>query len=211
MYFETDFLYHIFNQGNNRQNIFFHRSNYYYFLDKIESFILPYADILAYCLMPNHFHFMVHINHTSLKRAGKYASMINGTESQSTIKTRSFNDSIGILLRSYTRAVNIQQNRTGTLFREETKAFCLNKIDKLTALWYTSNGITSLNTLPDEKNYPNICFNYIAYNPIKKGLVKNLMDWEFSSFSRENSPIKTRLINYKKIAEYRLKLLEETD
>jgi hypothetical protein len=51
----------IYNQGNNRQKIFF-KKNYLFFLNKIREHILPYANILFWCLMPNHFHLMVHVN-----------------------------------------------------------------------------------------------------------------------------------------------------
>jgi len=62
MQFEEGYIYHIYNQGNNRQKIFFNRENYLYFLRKINTYILPYGDILAWCLMPNHFHLMVLVN-----------------------------------------------------------------------------------------------------------------------------------------------------
>ena len=35
-------------------------------LKKIETYILPYTDILAWCLMPNHFHLMVLIREEEL-------------------------------------------------------------------------------------------------------------------------------------------------
>ena len=62
MIFETGDLYHIYNQGNNKQRIFFSRENYLYFLTKINQHILPHADVLAWCLMPNHFHLMVYVH-----------------------------------------------------------------------------------------------------------------------------------------------------
>jgi putative transposase len=62
MNFETGHLFHIYNQGNNQQQIFLKDENYFYFLNKIEEFVLPFADIFAYCLMPNHFHLMVYVN-----------------------------------------------------------------------------------------------------------------------------------------------------
>ncbi|MDD2199404.1 MAG: hypothetical protein PHE08_06735, partial [Bacteroidales bacterium] len=61
MIIEKGYIYHIYNQGNNRRRIFLIRENYLFFLKKIETYILPYADILAYCLMPNHFHLMVYV------------------------------------------------------------------------------------------------------------------------------------------------------
>ena len=62
MHFESEDLYHVFNQGNNRQKIFFTRANYLFFLRKIDQHILPHADVLAWCLMPNHFHLMIHVH-----------------------------------------------------------------------------------------------------------------------------------------------------
>ena len=66
MNFEKGYIYHIFNQENNRQKIFFNRENYVFFLEKIQTYIIPYTDILAWCLMPNHFHLMVYIKNIEL-------------------------------------------------------------------------------------------------------------------------------------------------
>lgn len=66
MVFEQGHLYHIYNRGNNSQRIFFNRENYSFFLRKIKQNILPHADILAWVLMPNHFHLMVQVNQVKL-------------------------------------------------------------------------------------------------------------------------------------------------
>jgi len=55
-------IYHVYNQGNNQQRIFFNYDNQILFLDKIRKHILPYADVLAWCLMSNHFHIMIYVN-----------------------------------------------------------------------------------------------------------------------------------------------------
>jgi len=98
-------------------------------------------------------------------------------------KLRTLNDSIGIMLRSYARAINIQENRTGNLFREETKAICLNEIGGITSNWYTDFGVTFMNVQIPELQYIQVCFDYIHNNPVKAGLVKNREDWEFSSYA----------------------------
>jgi putative transposase len=56
---ERDQIYHIYNQGNNRQKLFHCRDNYLFFLQKIRKHIFPHCEIMAYCLMPNHFHLMI--------------------------------------------------------------------------------------------------------------------------------------------------------
>lgn len=123
MYFEADHLYHIYNRGNNSQKIFFSRENYLFFLEKIKKYILPHADILAWCLMPNHFHLMVHVNTIDTDVSQGFTS--SETLTNLPAKLRSLNDSIGIMLRSYSRAIQKQRGTTGSLFQKETKATCL--------------------------------------------------------------------------------------
>jgi putative transposase len=53
--------YHIYNRGNNRENIFFEERNYRYFLRLYVKYAEPVADTYAYCLLRNHFHFLVRI------------------------------------------------------------------------------------------------------------------------------------------------------
>jgi putative transposase len=175
MLFEEGYIYHIYNQGNNRQKIFFNRENYIYFLRKVRTYILPYADILAWCLMPNHFHLMVKVNRLGVS--------LRHTESDTGSKSRTFNDSIGIMLMSYTKAINKQQNRSGKLFREATKAECVNCPQGLTPSFVMINGITTYLNPDGSKDYPQTCFRYIHQNPVKAKLVKKAEDWEFSSAS----------------------------
>src|SRR5574343_1886396 len=62
MGFIDNSFYDIYNRGINKQNIFFNEDNYHYFLEKIERHICPTCDLIAYCLMPNHFHLLVSTN-----------------------------------------------------------------------------------------------------------------------------------------------------
>jgi len=212
MNFEKGHIYHIYNQGNNRQDIFFSNENYWFFLKKIETQILPYADILAWCLMPNHFHLMVHVNEIEIDEKlilGRSAKSGCDSKSRPDLDSKSrsdlsgrmisFNKSIGIMLASYTRAINNQQGWSGSLFRKETKAICLTLPDCISPAWYTVFGITSINHISPEKQYPNICFNYILYNPVKDGLVKKPEDWEFSSFLGISGIRNDNLINLNRI------------
>jgi len=143
MDFYPNELFHFYNRGNNKNKIFFNIENYYYFLRKVRKYLLPYCEIFTYCLMPNHFHFLIYTKENLIKNT--------------------LNTSIGILLSSYTKAINIQEKRTGSLFQQDSKAKSL-----------TQSG---------DEYYPFICFNYIHQNPMKAGLVKRMEDWEFSSFN----------------------------
>ncbi len=153
MKFEPENIFHVYNRGNNKARIFFRHENYLFFLQKVRKELLPYCEILCYCLMPNHFHFLV------------YVKSLLTLDSN---KKHLLNDGFAILLRSYTRAINKQEKRTGSLFQQKTKAKCL-----------TYNQDTG-KKLPSI--YPIICFHYLHQNPYKAGLFKKMENWEFSSF-----------------------------
>ena len=58
---ESGKFYHIYNRGNNRETIFKEVKNYYFFLQNFQNYLQNYIDIFSYCLMPNHFHFLIKI------------------------------------------------------------------------------------------------------------------------------------------------------
>lgn len=192
MQFETGYIYHIYNQGNNRQRIFFDRENYLFFLKKMRVHLLPYCDILAYCLMPNHFHWMIRVKTLTV---GVTQSDADGKDA----KERNINDSIGLLLRSYTQAINKQQKRTGKLFREKTKAECINCPGSIAPSFYNTSGGTQIPIDNPEKEYLQVCFNYIHRNPVKADLVNDSVDWEFSS-ARDYADLRKGSLVNKEIA-----------
>ena len=197
MKLEKGHLYHIYNQGNNKQKVFFDRDNYLFFLKKLNMHVLPYADILAWCLMPNHFHIMVYVKDVESNSSG------SATLSRAPTST-TFNQSIGIMLASYTRAINKKTGRSGSLFRPKTKAECLDCTKGITPSFFMNQGITSINISNPEKQYPQICFDYIHANPTKAGLVNKDEKWEFSS-ARDYLGLRNgKLIN----KEFALKILE---
>ena len=54
-------FYHLYNHANGSDNLFREERNYYFFLEKVNKYLLSYMDIYSYCLMPNHFHFLIRI------------------------------------------------------------------------------------------------------------------------------------------------------
>ena len=198
MQLEKGYLYHIYNQGNNKQKIFFNRENYIFFLKKIKTHVLPYADILSWCLMPNHFHLMVLVNETHLPTHPMTSSH------RMSDKTRTLNNSIAIMLRSYTRAINKEKDTSGSLFRQKTKAECINCTNGITPSFMIDTRTSShrINVANPEKQYPQICFEYIHQNPVKAGLVKTAVDWEFSSAVDFFGNRKGKLVNKAIANEY---------
>jgi len=200
MQFEPNNIYHLYNRGNNSQTLFFNRENYLFFLQKAKTYITPYADILAWCLMPNHFHFMVYVNYVEIKISEQV------TKSNQINKMRTLNDSISIMLRSYARAIQNQEKFTGSLFQHRTKSVCLTNVAGISPAWFNTN-YGAIIHIPDlEKEYPQVCFNYIHHNPIKSCLVKKAEEWEFSSYPDYCGLRNGKLINRERAKEFGLEI-----
>lgn len=56
---QPDTFYHIFNHANGSENLFRSDENYRYFLQQWGKYIEAVAGTYAYCLMPNHIHFLI--------------------------------------------------------------------------------------------------------------------------------------------------------
>jgi putative transposase len=160
MHFEPNHIYHVYNRGNNKVKIFFTPANYLFLLKKIKAEWVGSCDILSYCLMPNHFHFM-------LRPKPEGCAYITQQGKQSNLQVLS--KIIGKTLSSYTQAINIQNEATGTLFQKKTKAKCLTDIP------FKITGNTS-------SDYLTNCFYYIHQNPIEAKLVTDLKLWPYSSW-----------------------------
>jgi putative transposase len=128
--------------------------------------------MLCYCLMPNHFHWLFFVRELSIARPDLNSP--GDSKSPGEYAHRTLNDSIAILLRSYTRAINKQENRSGALFREDTKA----KDGWIEGFIALENRRTRSQFWND---YGFTCFQYIHENPVEAHLVARAEDWVYSS------------------------------
>lgn len=94
--------YHVYNHAIAWENFFKESDNYLYFLDRFYHHLQPFADLKAYCLMPNHYHLL--------------------------IKTKQFHDdplevnrivlqAFGNFHNCYTKSINKRFSRKGRLFQ----------------------------------------------------------------------------------------------
>ena len=195
MDFAEGHIYHVYNRGNNSQTVFFNHENYMFFLDKLRKHLLPHADVLAWCLMPNHFHWLISVRQVEVGVSEPEMHSEQVTRSHLLTKTRSLNDSISILLRSYTRAIQKQEYMTGSLFQNRTKALCLTEPQGVSPAHFNTHfGMMGNLDLP-ETNYLNVCFDYIHLNPVGAKLVAEPKDWEFSSYRDYFCGRKGKLVN----------------
>ena len=94
-------FYHIYNRGNNHENIFIQERNYAYFLRLWNRYINPIADTYAFCLLRNHFHFLVWIKDLDTFPE-KYRKTVSKPFSN--------------LFDAYARTINLTYQRSGALF-----------------------------------------------------------------------------------------------
>ncbi len=94
--------YHIYNRGNNRQSIFFEEENYVFFLRRLREYLAqpsePCVTLVAYCLIPTHFHWLLQPHDDDLSHHLQLFSI------------------------SYTKASNKRYERVGALFQGQFQA-----------------------------------------------------------------------------------------
>jgi putative transposase len=103
-------FYHVYNQGNNRRQLFPDRSNKLFFLKKYRELVAPYAETVAWCLMNNHFHFLLYTNEISVKEINLGHARL-----------QTLSNGFRILQSSYSQAFNKMYNQSGSVFRPKVK------------------------------------------------------------------------------------------
>ncbi len=102
--------YHIYNRGNNREDLFREERNYRYFLQLYARHVLPIAVTFAYCLLRNHFHFLVRIREET--------SQVSETCEVFPLTPRQISQHFSNFFNAYTKSINKAYGRTGSLFEE---------------------------------------------------------------------------------------------
>lgn len=101
--------YHIYNRGVNRGLIFFERENYLFFFRRLREHILPSANLVAYCLMPNHYHLLVMVK--PWEQTSEVLEDLGGL-APGGLSMAMMRFSV-----SYTKAINKRYQRVGGLFQ----------------------------------------------------------------------------------------------
>lgn len=136
---QKDKFYHIYNRGINGCNIFSSNENKKYFLNLVSKHLNKKVSVFAFCLMNNHFHFVIQV-----------------TEDEK-IVTQAFSN----LFNAYAKAYNKQQNRTGSLFEKHFKRI------ELTSDEYLKNVIVYVHLNPTHHlNVDFVDFRFSSYQSI---------------------------------------------
>ncbi len=165
-----DSNYHIFNRGNNSEDVFIDHQDYDHFIGLIIKYVLPISNIYSWVLMKNHFHFVLHIKdniaYKWTKRTipkGKEFNLWETIEANSENKyNKAPNPSNHFrhLFNSYATYFNLKYDRHGSLFEKPFRRVLIN------------NDLHLKNEII-----------YVNNNPVKHGFSDNIYSWKYSSVS----------------------------
>lgn len=147
-------FYHIYNRGNNREDIYFEERNYRYFLQLYAHYVEPVAGTYAYCLLRNHFHVLVRI-----RMPEEQEQTLGVSKTPRVLKVLNPSRQFGNLLNAYAKTINKAYQRTGSLFQHPFGRVLV------TTDAYLIHLIT-----------------YIHQNPQKHRFVDDFRDWPYSSY-----------------------------
>ncbi len=187
--FASDEYYHIYNRGNNKGKIFFERENYLFFLRTfLKYFPQNAAEIHAFCLMPNHYHFLIRLSQAL----------------DISVRMKCF----GI---SYSKAVNARYGRSGHLFQGRYNAKHIDSNEyllHLTRYIHLNPLFAKLVTRPED-------WEFSSYrNYLYQSDSRNLKDFGNLVVTKEILSQFSDIAEYKEFvesfAEEKLKEIEET-
>jgi len=146
-------FYHIYNRGNNRENLFRFPEDYRHFLRLYEKYIEPIAETYAWCLLGNHFHLLIKIKpkeeigflnpfySSRSKDSGRITNETNADLKWQLISENEIEllDGIPIgnlkrptpyrqfshLFNAYSKYINNKYKRTGSLFEKNFRRICV--------------------------------------------------------------------------------------
>ncbi len=125
------FPHHVVQRGNRRQRTFFNDRDYRLYIALVSEFAKrSETDIWAYCLMPNHVHFV----------------MVPSTED-------GLRATLGEAHRRYTRHINLRHDWRGHLWQERFHSFPMDEQYLLTAVRYVENNPVAANLCESPENW----------------------------------------------------------
>jgi len=163
--------YHIYNHAVGNENLFRKKDNYAYFLQKYTQYIHPVAQTFAYCLMPNHFHFLIKIR--SLEEITEHYKALKGKKEHEPVdmNVADFNiQQFSIFFNAYAKAYNTVFDRKGSLFVDKIKR-----------------------KLVYDEQYLITLIVYIHTNPVYHGFCNEINYWNFSSYHSILSQSSTKI------------------
>ncbi len=158
-------FFHIYNRGNNGENIFIQERNYAYFMELWWRHTFQVFETWAFCLLRNHFHIV-----GFFKNKEDLLPNLTSLGDLSGLKIKEPSQYFSNFFNAYSRGVNIATQRTGALFERPFKRIPV-----------------------DSETYLMRLIVYIHQNPQKHKFEEDFCDWNYSSYHELIDDVSTRL------------------
>lgn len=177
-------FYHVFNRGNNRENLFYNNGNYEYFLRKYDHYLSGLLDTYAFCLLPNHFHLLVRVKEGN-EIVGITPNQPKGITFQKGDTFRPnegdenpFSKQFRLFFTSYAMAINKQRKRTGSLFQKPFKRLLVGSASYFANLVFYIHANPQIHGIcEDFRNYPWNSYQRILINKPSKLKKEEVTQW----------------------------------
>lgn len=160
--FEVGAYYHIYNRSINKECLFKTEGDQAFFLQRWNKYLAPYLKMFAYCLIGNHFHFLIQVREVD-EHFLKYAKREQTVKGIRFLENKNVNtfleDQFKRFFSSYAFRFNKIYQRTGSIFQKRFKR---------------------LKVLDD--SHFTLLIHYIHHNPIHHHFTDDFAKWKYSSY-----------------------------
>lgn len=154
-------FYHIYNRANGSEKIFVEERNYGFFMDLFEDRMMEYVELYSYCLIPNHFHFLVKI-----KPADEDSEEIN------------YGRKFGNFFAAYAQSFNRLYNRKGNLFSQNFRRKLISDMDYLrTVVVYIHRNPLKHGTVEQIDDWNHSSYREYLYSNYRYCRITGVIDW----------------------------------
>ena len=157
--FTENGCYHVFNRANGFETLFNREDNYYFFLQRLKKYILPIADLYAYCLLPNHYHLVLQLKPT-IDIESHYSLIKRKAPPVTEWMAEFIAQCFGNWQNSYAKSFNKKYSRMGSLFMSPLSRLAIKNDHQLAATIF-----------------------YVHKNPVHHGITTTMEKWKFSSYN----------------------------
>jgi len=179
---ESGKYYHVYNRGNNHENLFYNPGNYEYFLRRYDHYLSDFLDTYAFCLMPNHFHLLVRVKDivdgekSFTSKVEKGFTFLKGE----TFKQREnpISKQFRLFFTSYAMSLNKQLKRNGSLFQKPFKRLFVGSADYFANLVFYIHANPQIHGICDDfRQYPWSSYQRILINKPSKLHKEEVANW----------------------------------
>jgi putative transposase len=156
---QTGRFYHVYNRGNNKERLFHFTWNYDFFLEKYFLYLDPFVETYSYCLLPNHFHFLIRIKDHD-------------------VNPKKVSNQLRRLFICYARYINAQEKRAGCLLSKNYRRIEIKNESYLRRIvLYIHYNPVKHGVSKEFTNYPYSTFNQIILNKMSEENIREVLEW----------------------------------